>query len=99
MSNNLMLRRLSLLTLLLILSACTTQAQSGRRQSNPPPSAPVPTPTPEPTPIPKKQGDDPGVGLLLTMYQHDSFANYPLRFADIVLNSCAERLRTSSATV
>ena len=95
MSNNLTLRRLSFIALLLIFSAYTTQAQSGRRQSNPPPSAPVPTPTPEPTPVPKKQSDEPGVGLLLTMYQHDSFANYPLRFADVVLSSCAERLRRS----
>ena len=89
--------RLLLCVLLLLSASYSAAAQSGRRQTQPPPSAPVPTPTPEPTPTPKRDNKDPGVGFIVSMYTHDSFASYPIRFADIVLQSCADRLRSASS--
>lgn len=81
---------------LLVISAVTVCAQSGRRA---PKSKSIPAATPEasPTPAPQKSPEKPALLVFLGIDAHDSFSSIPLYFYDSVLKSCAERLRNSSS--
>src|SRR5947207_529660 len=85
----------SAVCLLVVLSALTTSAQSGRRGSK---SPPVSVPTPEPPPPEKKPvvNNQPRLSLVLGM-DRDAFANIPSYYNDSVVESCAKRLSDSSA--
>src|SRR5262245_32956933 len=89
--------RFSFCLLLVVVGVTCVQAQSGRRKAPPPPAAPIPTPTPEPTPVEQKKPDDkPSTGFIVGMDRNGAFTAYPTTFYDVVLSSCAERLRRAS---
>ena len=83
----------------LFLSAGITNAQSGRRKSNPAPAAPIPTPTPEPTPTPKSENNEPELIFLVGADRNGTYDYYPPSFYDAVVRGCADALRHSSAGV
>ena len=88
-----------LVGVLLVLSAETTHAQSGRRQKTPEPAAPIPTPTPEPTPTPRAEQKEPELIFLVGVDRSGAFNFYPDSFYDAVVTGCAAALRNSSAGV
>jgi hypothetical protein len=86
----------SAVCLLIVLTALTTFAQSGRRGSK---SPPVSVPTPE-APLPEKKpkaNEPPQLNLILGISRGDVFANIPPYYYDSVLESCARRLEDSRA--
>jgi hypothetical protein len=91
-------RRLTATLFLLLICAISAHAQSGRRKTQPPPAAPVPTPTPEPTPVPKKDEKEPEVIILVGADRQGAFS-IPIVYYDVVVRSCADRLRTKSAAI
>jgi hypothetical protein len=86
----------SAVCLLILLSALTALAQSGRRGSK---SPAVSVPTPEAPPAEKKPTakDAPRLNLILGISRGDVFANIPSYYYDSVLESCARRLDDSRA--
>lgn len=76
---------------LIIISAVTAVAQSGRRVRK---STAIPVATPEasPTPTPRKSPERPSLPVFLGVNAHNSDFNIPLYFRDSVAKSCAERL-------
>lgn len=88
--------RLSL-CLLLVLSALTVAAQSGRRSVPGSPSVPAPTPPAE-AKQPDKTSETKDIKrqeIIVTANRADAFAGIPLYFYDTVLKSCAGRLDDS----
>lgn len=84
--------------LLIALCCLAAFAQSGRRQTKPPASAPVPTPTPEPTPTPKPTKDEADIMFNVLMGDRgDAFASYPITFLEAATVGCADRLRERTA--
>ena len=83
--------------LIIALCALSVQAQSGRRHTAPPAAAPVPSPTPEATPTPKKT--DKEDELLFFVGADRNVSNYSVLYSyyDVVLRSCAEKLRSDSS--
>ena len=84
------------LSALLIVSALTAFAQSGRRVKKAAPLPPVPTPEASPTPTPKKSPDRPMSPVFIGVNSYDRTANIPLYFTDSIGKSCAERLSERS---
>jgi hypothetical protein len=76
---------------LLVLSAASVAAQSGRRAPKTAP-VPIPTPSPETTPSRKKAPDGPALSVVVGI-DDDAFSNIPLYFNGSVLGSCVDRLR------
>jgi hypothetical protein len=93
------LKRTTVVFLLLVLCVFVVEAQSGRRQTKPAPAAPVPTPTPEPTPPPKSQQKEPDIIFFIGVDRNQAYSYYPSTYYDAVLSGCAEALRHSSAGV
>ena len=83
---------IAIVTALLIVSALTAFAQSGRRVKKAAPLPPVPTPEASPTPTPKKSPEKPLTPVFIGVNSYDHTANIPLYFTDSVGKSCAERL-------
>lgn len=92
------LRQTTVVVLLLFACVLVIGAQSGRRQTKPPPTAPVPTPTPEPTPA-KTQQKEPDIFFYVGADRNKSYSFYPYSYYDAVLSGCSEVLRRSSAKV
>ncbi len=86
-----------LLATILVLSALTAQAQSGRRQTRETPAAPIPTPTPEPTPKPKSEQKKSDLVLFVGIDRSSLPMSYPYSYLDAVLRGCGGRLRDGSA--
>jgi len=86
----------SAVCLFFVLVAATAFGQSGRRGSK---SPPVSVPTPEAKQPDEKptRSDQPSVNLLVGTNRGDVFAGIPLYLYDGVLQSCAHRLKDSSA--
>ena len=93
------LKRITIIFLLLVLSVFVVEAQSGRRQTKPAPAAPIPTPTPEATPTPKTQQKEPEIIFFIGVDRNHTYSYYPSSYDDAVLSGCAEALRHSSAGV
>jgi hypothetical protein len=93
------LKRTTVVFLLLVLYAFVVEAQSGRRQTRPAPAAPIPTPTPEATPPPKTQQKEPEIIFFIGFDRNQTYNYYPSSYYDAVLSGCAEALRHSSAGV
>jgi hypothetical protein len=93
------LKRTTVVFLLLVLCVFVVEAQSGRRKTTPEPAAPVPTPTPEPTPPPKSQQKEPDIIFFIGVDRNQTYSYYPSTYYDAVLSGCAEALRHSSAGV
>jgi hypothetical protein len=93
------LKRITIIFLLLVLSVFVVEAQSGRRQTRPAPAAPIPTPTPEATPSPKTQQKEPEIIFYIGFDRNHTYGYYPSSYYDAVMIGCAEALRHSSAGV
>lgn len=86
------------LACLIIVSALTAFAQSGRRVRK---STPLPVATPEasPTPTPRKSPEKPSLPVFVGVDANNSFSNIPLYFNDTIGKSCAERLSQRSTII
>jgi len=93
------LKRTTIVFLLLVLYVFVVEAQSGRRQTRPAPAAPIPTPTPEATPSPKTQQKEPEIIFYIGFDRNHTYNYYPSSYYDAVMIGCAEALRHSSAGV
>src|SRR6185295_9383666 len=91
------LKRTTVVFLLLVLYVFVVEAQSGRRQTKPAPAAPIPTPTPDPTPSPKTEHKEPEIVFYVGADRNRGYGYYPYSFYDAVLSGCSEALRHGSS--
>lgn len=86
--------------LLTALCCLSIYAQSGRRQTKPPATAPVPTPTPEPTPQPSPKPEGNEIMILVAPGDRGAGVGFhSLAFTEAAATGCADRLEKRNGTL